>query len=91
MRVSTVKDGSASLVTIRGVLEVTSCCSYHSEVGGGGQLKTQTVMLKENLERGSSAARIYTKSKLAQDRRAWGASIRNIVNSIGYASPTRSG
>ncbi len=88
MRVSNVKDASASLVTIRGVLEVTSCCAYRSEVGGGGQLKTQTIMLKENLDRGSSVVRICTKSKLAQDRRTWGASR---VNSIGYASPTRSG
>ncbi len=67
----------------------------------GGQLKTWTTTTKADLEP-ISGPRIFgharwrkgwvkVSSELAQDRRAWNASVRDVVNAIGDAGSTRPG
>ncbi len=67
----------------------------------GGQLKTWATTTKADLEpipgpRVFSHARwrkdwVKVSSELAQDRRAWNASVRDVVNAIGDAGSTRPG
>ncbi len=67
----------------------------------GGQLKTRATTIKADLEP-LSGPRVFgharcrkdwvkVSSELAQDRRAWSASVRDVVNSIGDAGSTRPG
>ncbi len=67
----------------------------------GGQLKTWATTTKADLEP-ISGPRVYgharwrkdcvkVYSKLAQDRRAWNATVRDMVNAIGHAGSTRPG
>ncbi len=67
----------------------------------GGQLKTWAIMIKADLEP-ISGPRVFgharwrqdwvkVSSELAQDRRAWSASVRDVVNAIGDADSTRPG
>ncbi len=67
----------------------------------GGQLKTWATTIKAGLEP-ISDPRIFgharwrrdwmkVSSELAQDRRAWSASVRDVVNAIGDAGSTRPG
>ncbi len=65
----------------------------------GGQLKTWTTMGKADLEPisgprvfGHARSRqdwVKVSSELAQDRRAWNVSVRDVVNAIGDAGSTR--
>ncbi len=67
----------------------------------GGQLKTGATTIKADLEpisgpRAFCHARrrkdwVKVSSELAQDRRAWNASVRDVVNAIGDAGSTRPG
>ncbi len=65
----------------------------------GGQLKTLATTIKADLEP-ISGPRIFVharwrqdwvkvSSELAQDRRAWSASVRDVVNAVGDAGSTR--
>ncbi len=67
----------------------------------GGQLKTWATTIKADLER-LSGPRVFgharwrkdwvkVSSELAQDRRAWSASVRDVVNAIGDAGSTHLG
>ncbi len=67
----------------------------------GGQLKTWATTIKADLE-SISGPRVFgharwkkewvkVSSELAQDRRAWNASVRSVVNAIGDAGSTRPG
>ncbi len=67
----------------------------------GGQLKTWATTIKADLEP-FSGPRVFgharwrkdwvkVSSELVQDHQAWGASVRDVVNSIGDASSTRPG
>ncbi len=67
----------------------------------GGQLKTWATTIKANLEP-ISGPRVFgharlrkdwvkVSSELAQDRRAWSASVRDVVNAVGDAGSTRPG
>ncbi len=67
----------------------------------GGQLKTWATTIKANLKP-ISGPRVFgharwtqdwvkVSSELVQDRRAWGASVRDVVNAIGDAGSTRPG
>ncbi len=62
----------------------------------GGQLKTWATTITADLEPISGHARwrqdwVKVSSKLAQDRRAWSASVRDVVNAIGDTGSTRPG
>ncbi len=68
----------------------------------GGQLKTWTTAIKADLEIPRTQPRVFgharwgkvwakASSELAQDRWAWSASIRDVVNLIVDASPTHPG
>ncbi len=67
----------------------------------GGQLKTWATMIQADLEptsgpRVSGHARwrqdwLKVSNELAQDRRAWSAFVRDVVNAIGDAGSTRPG
>ncbi len=67
----------------------------------GGQLKTWATTTKADLDP-ISAPRVFgharwrkdwvkVSSELAQDRRAWSASVRDVVNAVGDAGSTRPG
>ncbi len=67
----------------------------------GGQLKTWATTMKADLKP-LSGPRVFdyarwrkdwvkVSSELAQDRRAWSASVRDVVNAIGDAGSTRPG
>ncbi len=67
----------------------------------GGQLKTWATTIKADLEP-ISGPRVFgharwrkdcvkVSSELAQDRRAWSASLRDVVNAVGDADSTRPG
>ncbi len=67
----------------------------------GGQLKTWATTTKADLEP-NSGPRVFrharwrkdwvkVSSEVAQDRRAWNASVRDVVNAIGDAGSTRPG
>ncbi len=68
---------------------------------GGGQLKTWATTIKAHLEPisgprvvGHAQWRndwVKVSSELAQDRRAWNASVRDVVNAIGDAGSTHPG
>ncbi len=70
-------------------------------IRAGGQLKTWATTIKADLEpisgpRVFSHARwrqdwVKVSSELAQDRRAWSASVRDVVNAIGDTGSTRPG
>ncbi len=58
----------------------------------GGQLKTWATTIKTDLEpisghAGWSGYWVKVSSELAQDGRAWSSSIRDVISSIGVASP----
>ncbi len=91
------KEGSTGLVTLRDILRVswsgTSFCHTASLV-----VKTSWRPAEDSyLDRESSAAHdgercwVNAPSELVQDRRARGASIQDVVNSIGDTSSTRLG
>ncbi len=67
----------------------------------GGQLKTLATTIQANMEP-ISGPRVFgharwkqdcvkVSSELAQDRRAWSASVRDVVNTVGDAGSTRPG
>ncbi len=69
--------------------------------GTGGQLKTWATTIKADLEP-ISGPRVFgharwrkgwvkVSSELAQDRRAWSASVGDVVNAVGDADSTRPG
>ncbi len=84
---------------IKGLLLPTPPRKWRRRVGG--QLKTWATTVKANLEPISGppafgharwrSDRVKVSSELAQDRRAWSASVRDVVNAIGDAGSTRPG
>ncbi len=84
---------------IKDLLLPTPPCTWRRRVGG--QLKTWATTIKADLEPISGPpvfghARwrkdwVKVSSELAQDRRAWSASVRDVVNAIGDAGSTRPG
>ncbi len=84
---------------IKGLLLPTPPRTWYRRTGG--QLKTWETMIKADLKPlygpqvfGYARWRndwLKVSNELAQDRRAWGASVRDVVNSVGDAGSTRPG
>ncbi len=53
-----------------------------------GRLKTWATTFKESIESLAGPGTVEVSRELARDRRAWGASARDVVNSIGDVNST---